>query len=259
MPVTLSTFDAPKKPVVIKKKPKDGPFQKSKYIQAQYERSLRGVAREIGKLIRGYNPTSLDSVEKLRKALKAYSELIDPWARWVVGKMLDDAAKQDARSWKEHTRTMGENLRNQILNAPVGKDLELLMAQNVSLIKSLPIEAAERVHKIVIENLYEGRRKEGLIEEILKTENVTRSRATLIARTETARASSSLTQARAKSVGSEGYIWRTSRDLLVRKSHREMNGVMVKWDSPPKLDNMVGHAGCLPNCRCYPEPTIPEG
>jgi hypothetical protein len=32
------------------------------------------------------------------------------------------------------------------------------------------------------------------------------------------------------------------------------------WDSPPTLDNLVvGHAGALPNGRCWPEPVIPEG
>ncbi|MDR0067994.1 phage head morphogenesis protein, partial [Acinetobacter sp. 11520] len=30
------------------------------------------------------------------------------------------------------------------------------------------------------------------------------------------------------------------------------------WDNPPTLDNLKGHAGCLPNCRCYPEPSIPD-
>ncbi|MDR8377773.1 phage head morphogenesis protein, partial [Acinetobacter baumannii] len=55
-----------------------------------------------------------------------------------------------------------------------------------------------------------------------------------------------------------GYIWRTSEDGDVRPSHKAMNGKFVAWNSPPTLDNLKGHAGCLPNCRCYTEPVIPN-
>jgi uncharacterized protein with gpF-like domain len=68
-----------------------------------------------------------------------------------------------------------------------------------------------------------------------------------------------LTQARAEHIGSEGYIWRTSNDSDVRHSHKEMNGRYVRWDTPPRLsDGTVTHAGQIYNCRCYPEPVIPD-
>ena len=38
-----------------------------------------------------------------------------------------------------------------------------------------------------------------------------------------------------------------------------MEGKFVRWDSPPTLDGMTGHAGEFPNDRCYPEPVIPHG
>lgn len=80
----------------------------------------------------------------------------------------------------------------------------------------------------------------------------------VIARTEVARTSSVLTQARAEHAGSTGYIWRTARDGDVRPSHKAMNGRFVRWGEPPTLDNLRGHAGCLPNCRCYADPVIPD-
>lgn len=92
----------------------------------------------------------------------------------------------------------------------------------------------------------------------MATGRVTRSRANTIARTEVSRASCVFTQARAENLGSEGYIWRTSEDGDVRPSHKAMNGKFVAWNSPPTLDNLKGHAGCLPNCRCYTEPVIPN-
>ena len=87
---------------------------------------------------------------------------------------------------------------------------------------------------------------------------VTKARARLSARTAGARTAMELTKARAQSVGSEGYIWRTVRDSDVRPSHKGMEGKFVRWDDPPTLDNLTGHAGGLPNCRCYAEPIIPD-
>jgi len=92
----------------------------------------------------------------------------------------------------------------------------------------------------------------------MKTESVAQSRANLIARTEISRCSNILVQARAEHVKSEGYVWRTSNDLLVRQSHKTMNGKFVKWTEPVTLDKMVGHAGGFPNCRCWCDPVIPE-
>lgn len=78
----------------------------------------------------------------------------------------------------------------------------------------------------------------------------------LVARTETSRAANNILRTRAEENGSEGYIWRTSRDSTVRPSHKRMEGKYIEWDNPPTLDKLTGHAGTLPNCRCFPEVDI---
>ncbi len=252
--------DAPEKkaPVIIKKTKSESPFKKSRRIQLAYERRLRGVSREVRKLIVAYNPVDLASLERLKQALYSYAKLIEPWSKQTVQKMILDVSNQDKNAWKNHVKQMSLSLQREILNAPIGEAFKQLMEQNVELIKSIPIEAAKKVHERVIENLGTGERSTSLIEEIMKVGNTTISRATMIARTETSRAANVFTQARAQFIGSEGYIWITSKDLVVRESHRKMNGKYVKWDEPPELDGMVGHAGCLPNCRCFSLPVIPE-
>jgi uncharacterized protein with gpF-like domain len=49
-------------------------------------------------------------------------------------------------------------------------------------------------------------------------------------------------------------LWRTARDGDVRASHKAMEGKQVDWNRPPTLDGMTGHAGSLPNCRCFCQP-----
>jgi len=89
-------------------------------------------------------------------------------------------------------------------------------------------------------------------------------RAECIARTETARARSNFTQARAKNIGSPGYIWKTVGDSRVRPMHAELNGKFIPWELPPVTDFGRGgtpihaHAGCVFNCRCWASPIFPD-
>jgi SPP1 gp7 family putative phage head morphogenesis protein len=96
------------------------------------------------------------------------------------------------------------------------------------------------------------------------TEQVATNRAKLIARTETAKATATINQARAESAGSRQYIWRNSGDEAVRHSHKyykgkKLDGQVFDWDKPPTLsDGMTGHPGEFPNCRCFAEPLFTE-
>ena len=142
--------------------------------------------------------------------------------------------------------------------APTGVVLQQLLHEQVELITSLPLDAAERVHKMTVEALSNSGRAEEMAKEILRTGEVTKNRATLIARTEVARTASMLTQVRSQHVGSEYAIWRTSRDGNVRESHKKMEGVIFKWDDPPIVDGEPLLPGRTFNCRCWPEPLFTD-
>jgi SPP1 gp7 family putative phage head morphogenesis protein len=224
------------------------------------------VAREIGRLIEGFPPGEVTHIPALRNALQRYSELLEPWAKQVSERLFDEISQQDDQTWKRHGREMGRGLLAEIQGAPTGQAAREFLATQVELIKSLPLEAGERVQRLALESLTSGVRADALAAEILRTGEVTASRATLIARTEIARAASALTMARAQHIGSEGYLWRTSKDSDVRESHGKMEGVFVYWDKPPALNEGTkekpriyhAHAGQIFNCRCFMEPVIPD-
>jgi SPP1 gp7 family putative phage head morphogenesis protein len=233
-------------------------FERVRRAEQQYARGLRGIARHLGELARGFAPDSPHEVSELEQSLRRYAEFITPWAEKHAARMLADVSRRDEAVWAQLSKEMSRALRKEILEAPTGALLRGFLEENVTLIRSLPIEAAQRVHELTIEGLTSAKRPEEIAKEILRTGEVSVGRANTIARTEVARTSSGLVMARSIHVGSEGYIWRDAGDSDVRKSHKQMNGKFVRWDSPPTLDNLVGHAGQLPNCRCYPEPVIPE-
>lgn len=233
-------------------------FVQARKAERYYAAQLRKIARHIGELVSGSPPSDLLEAAILRDRLRKYAEILRPYAQSVAGRMLADVNRKDREVWRARTAELGTLLRREIETAPTGEAMRRLMAEQVGLITSLPTEAAERVHRLVTEGLSNSTRASEIAKEILRTGEVTKSRADLIARTEVGRAATTLTQARAQYVGSEGYVWRTAHDGDVRPSHRKMEGRFVAWNDAPVLDGLKGHAGALPNCRCYPEPVIPE-
>jgi len=271
-PLPFLTEDAPRN------------FFAARKAEAQYARNLRSVAREIGRLVSrffslppheggefhsehsaeivsvGRRVLTRANVKELEDALARYAKILDPWARSVAGSMIADVARRDLMEWRRRSRTMSRELAREIEHTPIGERVRELMDEQVTLITSLPLVAAQRVHEQVMGAQLTSARPAEVATAIMRTGHVTESRAKLIARTEVARASSVLVQARAEFVGSTGYIWRTVGDSDVRLLHRKLEGQFIPWDKPPIAaePNIRAHAGQIFNCRCRPEPVIPD-
>lgn len=232
-------------------------FRSVRNAEQYYAVQLRKVAGHITDLVRMFVPPvssdetmSDDHSQTLQRALGRYSEALRPWAQILGQRMLMDVARRDERAWVTYTRDMGGAIREQIQNAPVGDALREFLDTQVELITSLPTDAAKRVHELVTGNIYTGARFSEVTAQLMRTGLVTRSRANLIARTETARAASGFTMVRAQAVGSGGYVWRTVRDEDVRPMHRKLEGTFHRWDDPPVSGERGerAHAGMIYNC-----------
>ena len=235
-------------------------FARARRADRDYGIQLRRIANNIGTLTHVYDPNKPESAATLVNMLREYAKLIAPWARNAAIRLLGDVAQRDAEAWAEHSREMGRSLRAEIARAPTGVLLQELLVEQVGLITSLPLKSADRVQKLALRGIVEGSRGEDIVQMILNTGEVARSRATTIARTETARVASLLTQARAQYIGSEGYIWRTGQDSDVRPLHKELEGKLIKWSDPPVAgsNGERAHAGQIYECRCWAEVVLPE-
>jgi len=238
----------------IQDKHRDTPQQRknfaySRRVEVQYARQLRKVSTHIGTIINGFDQDDPAFLSQISIALRSYSDLIRPWAGTVARRMVLEVARRDESVWAQLGKEMGASLRQEIQTAPTGEMLRKFMAESVHYITSLPTDAAKRVHKLTLENISNSTRAKEISKEIYRSGHVSKSRADLIARTEVARTSSGLVQARAEHIGSLGYIWRSQTDSDTRPSHREMNGKYVKWDEVPTLsDGTTTHAGQIYNC-----------
>ena len=231
-------------------------FKAAKRIENDYLKSLRQVSRQVDNIVRGMAPKGqLKNPRELAKMLQQYSQLITPGARELAEKLVKQISASNAQAWVTVGNEVGKTFKRELEFERSGQLFNQLQNEQIGLITSLPLEAAERVHKLSQEAL----RPSVIAADILKTGEVTKSRANTIARTEVARASSLITQARATELGCTHYIWRTSNDSDVRHSHKEMNGKIIAWDAPPTLsDGTTTHAGQIYNCRCWCDVIIPD-
>jgi len=231
-------------------------FIRSKKVEKQYQRQLLKVAHHVGDIVSRFGG-NLDATDAMIAALERYAKAVEPWATAVGARIVAEIDARDKVAWRAASEQISRGLRRELQNAPTGAVARALVEEQVALIKSLPLEAAQRVQNLALEAFTGGKRADDIVAAIMETGGVTASRARTIARTEIGRCTEAFTEARATSIGSEGYIWRTSKDGDVRDSHRRMEGRFVSWDSPPVLDGLRGHAGAVPNCRCYPDPVLP--
>jgi SPP1 gp7 family putative phage head morphogenesis protein len=261
------TFDA--------KKTLRGKFKPSTAAEAEFYKGLRKVAQVSGHIVESnYHIRGDDIVlnsDEMQKALRDYSNLIEPWARRQSLKLIEQVQKSNKRAYIIKSKAIGTALKLDVARDDVARVAFALMNEQVELIKSIPLEAGLRAQDIALKNILEGKRAvpdQSVIDE-LKTEmglstEVATSRAQLVARTETARANASINQARALTVGSLQYRWHNSGDGAVRESHkrykgRPLQGQIFSWDNPPTLDDgMTGHPGTFPNCRCFAEPVFTD-
>lgn len=241
-------------------------------IEYEYRESLNKVNENIYKVLKSFAENSgkdrekfdKNEIEKLIKTLTRYSKTLESWAKKKVQEIIKNFSYEDWQAWKKLSREIGKGLAYEISQTKTGEILKRYMDDNVKLITSLPLNAAERVHKIASKGLLEGRRAESLMKDILETYNVSKSRAKLIARTEISRISTGLIKARSERIGVDWFIWDSVGDYVTRYSHKMMDGVLCRWSDPPNPEALYPKKGVKPygnylpgatfNCRCYPDP-----
>ena len=226
-------------------------FSRVRRVEIQYGIRLRTLAQYISDVIRHYGTDSVTAAVYIRDALSKYAQAIEPWAKAVSSRMIAEAAARDRMAWFEAAKLMNRQLVKEIDTTPLGDRLRTLMDQQVGLIKSIPLEAADQVHELVIKGLEGGERPADIAKHI---EGVTRSRATLIANTESGRVATALVELRAEHLGIEEFVWASMRDSAVRYDHKILDGHVFRFDDPPVADQRTGIRalpGCIWRCRCF--------
>jgi phage putative head morphogenesis protein, SPP1 gp7 family len=236
-------------------------------LEQKYRQSLSKIIKLINQSISGTE--TLQDINNVLYGIyqtDTYQELSDDMAR----KFVTLCNSTDAKTWREAARGGSINpefIKHMTNNlySNVGVIVDTKVWENAQLIKTLPLYVAENITHFVKTEAYKSIRASEISKELQgKVNGYSRARADTIARTESSKAMTALTEARSRDVGVNWYQWRTADDgLRVRNSHRHMEGVLVNWNNPPSPEALIGeknvghyNAGNIYNCRCYPSPLV---
>ena len=243
-------------------------WRRNRRVESQFLKSLLTICSmfdRIAKSVQG----DIAQYNQLMAEFQDSQEYSD-FVMSTVERMVTGLNTGNYTTWRKAAReaTKGNMLYRALLEEmQIGIDSSIKnqIMENSNLIRTLPTDTAQKVVQNITEEAYKGKRASE-IARIIQEETSKHSRASarLIARTEVSKATTALTKSRSEDLGLKWYVWRTALDGdRVRKSHRNMEGVLVAWSNPPSPEELVGepsvgnyHAGNIWNCRCYPEPLI---
>lgn len=242
----------------------------------------RALYAELSKMIGPMINDIMDMVpwieERPGPAVTAYAlqRLRDRWRR-VLGPSIRGIAGKWVHAVDERDRLKLQASLSKALGVPyvsifdndaVRETAELMGAQAVHLITTVPEIYYDKIQQAVMktyqqERLQEGR---GLIQEIRELNNLTYERAKLIAVDQTNKMHGMITQTRQTQLGIEEYYWRTAGDSRVvgdptglypkptklHGNHYVRNRKIFRWDEPPD----DGHPGWPIRCRCHADPRV---
>jgi SPP1 gp7 family putative phage head morphogenesis protein len=241
-------------------------WEARRQIENKYKTALRKLGRFLLDLI-GED----DNAHSITSKLWAFgqSDEFAAWAQSLAHTFVTNTLEENAKTWRQAARMSGQGrdihrALQREFEGPVGVRVRELVKQNAQYIKSVPGDAAERLTRHVASEAMKGSRTAFTTEEFKDyVGQISMYHAKLISRTESAKSMSALTQARAEYLGRDWYIWHSSEDQRVRKSHQNMDGVLCRFSDPPEPETLIGEdsygkygPGGIFNCRCYAEPII---
>lgn len=260
-----------KKPTVLK------PVHPSAGIRADYRRKLLKL---IDQMFASYeywikaayrkNPPVLLAQDEptpskaLERALKQLSK------RWK--RQFDDAAPELAKYFatkveKRSSAALRKTLKDGGWSVPLNMSPALRdvmaanVAENVSLIKSIPEQFHTQVTGLVMRSVTAGNDLAPLTRQLQKQFGVTRRRAELIARDQNSKATAQITRARYVDMGLKKAVWLHSLGgKTPRRTHLKNNGkpfdIEKGWYDPdPRVKRYI-QPGELINCRCVCKPIV---
>ena len=187
----------------------------------------------------------------------------------LARRMVSSVRVTNARTWQEAARRSSQSgklhrLLQAELAGPTGAVFSRLVRENAELISSVPIDAARTLTDEIAKAAQGGARPKTMAKMMRKRfPELLRSRTHLISRTEAAKASSALTQARSEMLNLDWFEWETSQDKRTRKSHKNLNSVLCSWSDLPSPEKLVGEKdygkyapGGTFNCRCVVIPLL---
>lgn len=191
-----------------------------------------------------------------------FQQLFNSKAKGLAESMVKGAEQTSQTSLTPSLKQLsgGLTLQTSIVTSGTEEVSTATVAENVSLIKSIPQQYLKDVTGSVMRSITGGNGISDLIKDISKYNGMTERRAKNIALDQTRKAYNSINKQKMMALGVKKYKWIHSyAGQYPRQDHIEMNGNIYSFDDPPIIDRRTGERG-IPgqaiNCRCTMIPVI---
>lgn len=245
-------------------------------VERAYKRAMEKLIDEMSNsfeywLAAAYkaNPPRMEVAMDALPSAELSKKIRDLGKRWV--KKFDDMASAIAQKFTESGRKATDSSFQQALKdagfavefkvTPVMRDaMNATIAENVSLIRSIPRQYSMEVEGIVMRGFTQGRDLAYITEELQKRHGVTGRRAANIARDQSNKLTATVTQARRVELGLFEAEWiHSGGGKEPRQSHVKAGKDKKKFDIREGclIDGVHILPGQLINCRCSSRTILP--
>ena len=209
--------------------------------------------------------------KQMNRALSVLEAMdINGIASMMARGFLSRLDRNNENSLKSNLRnTVGIDLQGQI-RAEGLISIKSRLLKMLHSLKVLRMSTRKTSGKLLRDNVMNGERPSNIVTQIKDIGNVTKSRAKLIARTETAKANTDITQLRSEALGAKTYVWSASMDERTRTSHAILDGKLCRfdddtvysdddgltWKPRSKIGGEQIKPGKIWNCRCVMLPIV---
>ena len=202
---------------------------------------------------------SAEMQEEVRRLFEQWRKRFDTEAPKMAGAFVKGQFSATNSAMRQALRDAGWSI--QFTLTPAMRDaFEASLAENVGLIKSIPVRYLQEVEGIVMRNYAAGRDLKSMAAEIRARYKVAADRAVLIARDQSNKANAVVQEARQTELGIvEGQWLHSHAGKTPRPTHVAMNGKRYliskgMWDSAAKKWVRPGE---LIGCRCVGRSVLP--
>jgi SPP1 gp7 family putative phage head morphogenesis protein len=227
-------------------------------MQASYERFLIAAYRNNEPEMAQDALPSTELKRALAKLTKRWNKQFDQAAEDLAAYFAKSAASRSDAQLKSILRKGGFSVKFKMTHA-MRDVMNATIAENVSLIKSVPAEFQTQIEGLVMRGVTAGRDLQVISEGLQKQLGVAKRRAEFIARDQTNKMTASFTRVRQIELGITEAIWLHSHGgRTPRVSHVKNSGHRYDVDKgwyDPTVKQYIW-PGILPNCRCVSRPIV---
>jgi len=216
---------------------KAGPTPPSREVETRYRMQLTSLVQRTWRTLTG-NPGA------------DVSDMLTRYGLPAIDAFIAASNKYNVRRFVKMLEHIGGDRQTRALGADIRAVLETAKYENVRLINKVT-----DLQRGLIAKEISAVSEIPLSTRLTQRSSIARNRAALIARDQTAKLNSTLSEQRALAAGAERYEWSTSGDERVRRLHRELDGQTYRYGEPTGAEG--GDAPGQPvQCRCVALPVF---